>query len=264
VLRRAHPRPRLDWADRAVLAVLIRLLPAKLRMHRLATPGTVLRWHRRLVTRHCGPTRIGGTAAGQRRYRCADRAARHREQRMGIPADPRRTAQARPPSQRVHHPPGPEDSESPSSTEAARRCHPPAQGGTAASPGTAHLRHPSQPASRAAAGHPRPTPAGRRSLEQEDPRHLIRLCMQSDLLLEYVARTHKRTTTLGTGHLLLRRANIHRARQPDIRIHTCRLGAAGSSAGRADEDVAAGDDAHRGGDLFGRGVFEHEAARAGA
>ena len=51
VLRRTNPKPRLDWADRAVMAALIRLLPGKLRARRLVTPGTVLRWHRRLVTR---------------------------------------------------------------------------------------------------------------------------------------------------------------------------------------------------------------------
>jgi len=49
VLRRANPKPRLDLADRALFAALIRLLPRDLRVHRLITPGTVLRWHRRLV-----------------------------------------------------------------------------------------------------------------------------------------------------------------------------------------------------------------------
>jgi putative transposase len=45
----AHPKPKLDWADRAMLSALARLLPGPLRMSRLMTPGTLLRWHRRLV-----------------------------------------------------------------------------------------------------------------------------------------------------------------------------------------------------------------------
>jgi putative transposase len=51
VLHRTNPKPRLGWVDRALLAALIRHLPAVLRGHRLITSATVLRLHRRLVTK---------------------------------------------------------------------------------------------------------------------------------------------------------------------------------------------------------------------
>ena len=49
VLRRQNPKPKMGWADRAIIAVLARLVPRPLRMNRLVTPETLLRWHRRMV-----------------------------------------------------------------------------------------------------------------------------------------------------------------------------------------------------------------------
>lgn len=51
VLKRQVVRPKPDWADRAFLAALARVLPSVLRAPRLVTPGTLLTWHRRLIKR---------------------------------------------------------------------------------------------------------------------------------------------------------------------------------------------------------------------
>jgi hypothetical protein len=64
VLQRRTPGPRISWSDRAVIAALARLLPARRRRGFLVTPATIPRWHRQLVRRRwtTPPVRAGHPA----------------------------------------------------------------------------------------------------------------------------------------------------------------------------------------------------------
>ena len=69
VLQRQQPRrPKLNWADRALIATLLGVIPKARRqgLRLLVTPDTILRWHRDLVRRRwaAGPGAAG--PAGRR------------------------------------------------------------------------------------------------------------------------------------------------------------------------------------------------------
>ena len=52
VLRRQHPRPGLEPKDRALPALLCRLLPRDRWSVLVVRPETLVRWHRRMLRRH--------------------------------------------------------------------------------------------------------------------------------------------------------------------------------------------------------------------
>ncbi len=102
VLRRQHPRPRLDWAGRPLLAALARLLPGPLRLSRLVTSDTLLRWHRRLVRWWWTyPCRGGRPSIDARLVVLIEQMARENPG-WGYKADPGRAARPGLPGRGVH------------------------------------------------------------------------------------------------------------------------------------------------------------------
>ncbi len=71
-----------------MLAALIRLLPTTAKNHRLVTPGTVLRWHRRLVPpKWTYPNGTGRPPLPQEITALVERLAGENAF-VGVPADP--------------------------------------------------------------------------------------------------------------------------------------------------------------------------------
>src|SRR5437867_1785963 len=95
--RPATAAPSLRPADRALLAALARLLPPRRRHGLVVTPQTLLRWHRELVRRNWTQPRRsrGRPPVDDRISQLVLRFARE-EPGLGLPADRRRVAEARP------------------------------------------------------------------------------------------------------------------------------------------------------------------------
>src|ERR1035441_9590089 len=95
VLQRRQPRrPKLNWADRALLATLLRVIPKTRRRGRwlLITPDTILRWHRDIVRRRHAARSMRaktGRPATRRSIKALVPPAGPGEPRLGLPQDPR-------------------------------------------------------------------------------------------------------------------------------------------------------------------------------
>ena len=56
VLRRSAPKPRSDWADRALIAALAGVISPRRRRGFVVTPATIMRWHHALADAGATPT----------------------------------------------------------------------------------------------------------------------------------------------------------------------------------------------------------------
>src|SRR5881296_535358 len=69
ILRRRIRRPAMTWTDRLFLAAASRLLPRARWRSFIITPGTLLRWHRRLVAKRWTYARRAGRPPIRREIR---------------------------------------------------------------------------------------------------------------------------------------------------------------------------------------------------
>jgi hypothetical protein len=96
VLRRQTPRPRLEPADRALLAAVSRVLPRSAWSCFLVQPETLLRWHRRLIAgAWTYPHRQTGRPPLDQETQQTGCPPGQRESTLGLPTHQGRTASAR-------------------------------------------------------------------------------------------------------------------------------------------------------------------------